>query len=66
MRISPDIVGSWGLSPSCESSWSGANGRTLFHWDTPLALQVEYGGFASPRIIDDYVNYAVSLVDDKR
>ena len=33
--------------------------RTLFHWDTPLALQLEYGGFASEHVIDDFVNYAV-------
>lgn len=33
---------------------------TLFHWDTPLAAQLAYGGFASERIVDDFVNYAVS------
>ncbi|KAL9322956.1 hypothetical protein ACSQ67_011009 [Phaseolus vulgaris] len=31
---------------------------TLFHWDTPQALQEEYGGFLSPRIVDDYLDYA--------
>ncbi|WWD17113.1 hypothetical protein CI109_101550 [Kwoniella shandongensis] len=34
---------------------------TLFHWDTPLALQLEYGAFASERIIDDFVNYAETV-----
>ncbi|KAK0451430.1 glycoside hydrolase superfamily [Desarmillaria tabescens] len=28
---------------------------TLFHWDTPLALQAYYGGFTSPKIVDDFV-----------
>jgi beta-glucosidase/6-phospho-beta-glucosidase/beta-galactosidase len=36
--------------------------RTLFHWDTPLATQVEYGAFASPRAVDDFLNYAVSVL----
>ncbi|KAF9014684.1 glycoside hydrolase, partial [Hymenopellis radicata] len=31
---------------------------TLFHWDTPLALQAYYGGFTSPQIVDDFVKYA--------
>ncbi|KAF7313927.1 Glycoside hydrolase family 1 protein [Mycena chlorophos] len=31
---------------------------TLFHWDTPLALAAYYGGFTSPQIVDDFVNYA--------
>ncbi|ESW22410.1 hypothetical protein PHAVU_005G151700 [Phaseolus vulgaris] len=31
---------------------------TLFHWDTPQALQEEYGGFLSHRIVDDYRDYA--------
>ncbi|KAF8052772.1 hypothetical protein N665_1507s0001, partial [Sinapis alba] len=31
---------------------------TLFHWDVPLTLEDEYGGFLSPRIVDDYKNYA--------
>ncbi|XP_051152391.1 beta-glucosidase 24-like [Andrographis paniculata] len=30
---------------------------TLFHWDTPLYLQNEYGGFLSPRIVDDFAEY---------
>ncbi|KAJ3565484.1 hypothetical protein NP233_g7603 [Leucocoprinus birnbaumii] len=28
---------------------------TLFHWDVPLALQAYYGGFTSPKIVDDFV-----------
>lgn len=31
---------------------------TLFHWDTPQQLQDEYGGWASPRIVDDFADYA--------
>ncbi|KAK0440274.1 glycoside hydrolase superfamily [Armillaria borealis] len=34
---------------------------TLFHWDVPLALQSFYGGFTSPNIVDDYVNYAKTI-----
>ncbi|KAF8882139.1 glycoside hydrolase superfamily [Infundibulicybe gibba] len=34
---------------------------TLFHWDTPLALQAYYGGFTSPKIVDDFVNYAKTV-----
>ncbi|PBK89554.1 glycoside hydrolase [Armillaria gallica] len=34
---------------------------TLFHWDVPLALQAFYGGFTSPNIIDDFVNYAKTI-----
>ncbi|OAY40077.1 hypothetical protein MANES_10G147600v8 [Manihot esculenta] len=30
---------------------------TLFHWDLPQALQDEYGGFLSPKIVDDYHDY---------
>ncbi|GMH05099.1 hypothetical protein Nepgr_006939 [Nepenthes gracilis] len=30
---------------------------TLFHWDVPLALEDEYGGFLSPKIVDDYRDY---------
>ncbi|XAR54319.1 Beta-glucosidase, partial [Bertholletia excelsa] len=30
---------------------------TLFHWDLPQALDHEYGGFLSPQIVDDYLDY---------
>nr|Q8GU20.1 RecName: Full=Strictosidine-O-beta-D-glucosidase [Rauvolfia serpentina]2JF6_A Chain A, STRICTOSIDINE-O-BETA-D-GLUCOSIDASE [Rauvolfia serpentina]2JF6_B Chain B, STRICTOSIDINE-O-BETA-D-GLUCOSIDASE [Rauvolfia serpentina]2JF7_A Chain A, STRICTOSIDINE-O-BETA-D-GLUCOSIDASE [Rauvolfia serpentina]2JF7_B Chain B, STRICTOSIDINE-O-BETA-D-GLUCOSIDASE [Rauvolfia serpentina]3ZJ7_A Chain A, STRICTOSIDINE-O-BETA-D-GLUCOSIDASE [Rauvolfia serpentina]3ZJ7_B Chain B, STRICTOSIDINE-O-BETA-D-GLUCOSIDASE [Rauvol len=31
---------------------------TLFHWDLPQALEDEYGGFLSHRIVDDFCEYA--------
>ncbi|KAF8703433.1 hypothetical protein HU200_032238 [Digitaria exilis] len=31
---------------------------TLFHWDSPQALEDKYGGFLSPSIINDYKDYA--------
>lgn len=31
---------------------------TLFHWDLPLYLEKRYGGWASPRIMDDFTRYA--------
>ncbi|KAB2594667.1 vicianin hydrolase-like [Pyrus ussuriensis x Pyrus communis] len=31
---------------------------TLFHWDTPQALEDEYGGFLSPKIVNDFQDYA--------
>ncbi|KAL6844779.1 hypothetical protein ACP4OV_025438 [Aristida adscensionis] len=31
---------------------------TIFHWDTPQALETKYGGFLSENIIKDYVDYA--------
>ncbi|KAK0451435.1 glycoside hydrolase superfamily [Desarmillaria tabescens] len=34
---------------------------TLFHWDTPLALQAYYGGLTSPEIVNDFVNYAKTI-----
>ncbi|KAK0451432.1 glycoside hydrolase superfamily [Desarmillaria tabescens] len=34
---------------------------TLFHFDVPLALQAYYGGFTSPKIVDDFVNYAKTV-----
>lgn len=35
---------------------------TLFHWDTPLALFTEYGAWTSPRIVDDFFNYAKFVI----
>ncbi|KAF9500246.1 glycoside hydrolase [Pleurotus eryngii] len=34
---------------------------TLFHWDTPLALVAYYGGFTSPKIVNDFVHYATAV-----
>ncbi|KAJ4711678.1 putative Beta-glucosidase [Melia azedarach] len=31
---------------------------TLFHWDSPQALEDEYGGFLSPKIVKDFGEYA--------
>ncbi|KAF8745062.1 hypothetical protein HU200_013475 [Digitaria exilis] len=31
---------------------------TIFHWDTPQALQDKYGGFLSRRIVKDYTDFA--------
>ncbi|CAI9089622.1 OLC1v1024228C1 [Oldenlandia corymbosa var. corymbosa] len=31
---------------------------TLFHWDVPQALESEYGGFLSDRIVDDFREFA--------
>ncbi|KAI0494240.1 hypothetical protein KFK09_024372 [Dendrobium nobile] len=31
---------------------------TIFHWDLPEALDAEYGGFLSDKIIEDFKNYA--------
>ncbi|XP_017973289.1 PREDICTED: beta-glucosidase 12 isoform X2 [Theobroma cacao] len=31
---------------------------TLLHFDHPQALEDDYGGFLSPKIVDDYVDYA--------
>ncbi|XP_059637721.1 beta-glucosidase 24-like [Cornus florida] len=31
---------------------------TLFHWDLPQALEDEYGGFLSERIVNDFRDYA--------
>ncbi|KAI8545758.1 hypothetical protein RHMOL_Rhmol07G0062700 [Rhododendron molle] len=31
---------------------------TIFHWDLPQALEDEYGGFLSPRVVDDFADFA--------
>ncbi|GAU49490.1 hypothetical protein TSUD_88570 [Trifolium subterraneum] len=31
---------------------------TIFHWDLPQALEDEYQGFLSPKIVDDFRDYA--------
>ncbi|KAK2637125.1 hypothetical protein Ddye_031917 [Dipteronia dyeriana] len=31
---------------------------TIFHWDLPQALDDEYGGFLSPRVVDDFRDFA--------
>ncbi|CAI0403761.1 unnamed protein product [Linum tenue] len=31
---------------------------TIYHFDLPQALEEEYGGFLSPRIVDDYKEFA--------
>ncbi|XP_004295228.1 PREDICTED: beta-glucosidase 12-like [Fragaria vesca subsp. vesca] len=31
---------------------------TLFHWDTPQALEEDYGGFLSPQIVKHFQDYA--------
>lgn len=34
---------------------------TLYHWDLPQRLERDYGGWESPEIIEDFVNYAKYL-----
>ncbi len=36
---------------------------TLYHWDLPRALQEEYGGWESRKIIEDFTNYAAVLFE---
>jgi len=31
---------------------------TLYHWDLPLALEREYGGWVHPKVVDDFLEYA--------
>ncbi|XP_077215392.1 beta-glucosidase 12-like [Tasmannia lanceolata] len=30
---------------------------TLFHWDAPQGLEDDYGGFLSPKIVEDFADY---------
>ncbi|WP_409293769.1 glycoside hydrolase family 1 protein [Peribacillus sp. SCS-26] len=34
---------------------------TLYHWDLPQALQDEYGGWESRKIVEDFTSYSVEL-----
>lgn len=34
---------------------------TVYHWDLPQALEDQYHGWENRRIVDDFVNYAVTL-----
>ncbi|XJZ26729.1 glycoside hydrolase family 1 protein [Bacillota bacterium Lsc_1132] len=34
---------------------------TIYHWDLPQALQDEYSGWESRKIVEDFTNYAVAL-----
>ena len=34
---------------------------TIYHWDLPIALQNEYGGWESRKIIEDFNNYCITL-----
>ncbi|WP_086315470.1 beta-glucosidase [Enterococcus sp. 7F3_DIV0205] len=36
---------------------------TLYHWDLPKALQDEYQGWESRKIVADFTNYAVTLFE---
>ncbi|CAN1304063.1 Beta-glucosidase 31 [Linum perenne] len=37
---------------------------TIWHWDTPQALEAEYGGFLSRDIVNDYVDYCDLLFEE--
>ncbi|VVA96964.1 unnamed protein product [Arabis nemorensis] len=37
---------------------------TVFHWDTPQALEDEYGGFLSERIVKDFREYAEFVFEE--
>ncbi|MFD1362382.1 glycoside hydrolase family 1 protein [Lentibacillus salinarum] len=34
---------------------------TIYHWDLPQALQDEYGGWESRKIVEDFKNYSITL-----
>lgn len=36
---------------------------TIFHWDTPQALEDRYNGWLSPQIINDFATYAETLYE---
>ena len=36
---------------------------TIYHWDLPQALVDEYDGWENRQVVDDYVNYAVTLFE---
>lgn len=36
---------------------------TMYHYDIPLGLVVQYGGFANRKVVDFYVNYAKTLLN---
>ena len=41
---------------------------TLFHWDLPMKLQEDFGGFDSPEIINhfnDFADFAFSSFGDR-
>ncbi|XP_022736507.1 vicianin hydrolase-like [Durio zibethinus] len=67
-RILPEGTLSGGVNPSGVQFYNNlidellANGLkpfvTLLHFDHPQALEDDYGGFLSPKIVDDYVDYA--------
>jgi len=35
---------------------------TMYHWDMPQALEVAYGGWENRQIIDDFANYATTII----
>ncbi|GMY22314.1 vicianin hydrolase-like [Fagus crenata] len=59
--VAEDVYHLYKISPSLNfkfTLWAGIKPFvTLLHFDTPLALQDEYGGFLSPNIVEDYVGY---------
>lgn len=36
---------------------------TMYHWDLPKHIQDEYGGWMSPKIVDDFLEYAKVCFD---
>jgi len=35
---------------------------TMYHWDMPQALEIAYGGWENRQIVDDFVNYATTII----